>query len=80
MTQVYKTRKTTNHLAHFALGVLTGGLWWFTGWPYCAWHNRRARLVTTAQHHEAWQQTGYHSPYMPPHQQVGYPGNEWRRS
>jgi hypothetical protein len=80
MSTVYKTRKTTNHLRHFIFGFFTGGLWWFTGWPYCAMRNRRAQAVTTVQQKPMYQQSGYHSAYMPMNQQVGYRGNEWRQS
>lgn len=47
---VARTRKTTNHLRHILLGgLLTGGIWWFTGYPICAWRNRRARYVTVTE-------------------------------
>lgn len=45
---VARTRKTTNHLRHILLGgLLTGGIWWFTGYPICVLRNRRTRLITT---------------------------------
>lgn len=42
--RVVRTYKTTNHLKHIVLGgLLSGGLWWFTGYPLCVLLNRRVR-------------------------------------
>ncbi len=46
---VMYTRKTTNHAKHILWGFLTGGVWWFTGYPVCVLLNRRARSVTVVR-------------------------------